>query len=162
MQIIDFDRRYADAFRTLNEAWISRFFTLEAKDVEILGDPQGQIIDSGGHVFFVVVDGCAVGCVGLIPMADGGFEIVKMAVDEASQGRGYAKALMNACIERARSLNAPRLYLESGTPLTPALTLYQSCGFTDLPAERRPDSPYARADVWMELKLNLPSPSGGG
>ena len=162
MQIVDFEPRFAEAFRTLNEAWITRFFVMEPKDAEIINDPQGKIIDRGGHVFLAVEDDRPVGCVALVRMDDGGFELAKMAVDEASQGRGHAKALMNACIERARSLNAPRLYLESGTPLTPALTLYRSCGFTDLPPERRPDSPYARADVWMELKLNLPSPSGGG
>jgi GNAT superfamily N-acetyltransferase len=153
MQIIDFDPRFADAFRTLNEAWITRFFTLEAKDIEILGDPGGQIVAKGGYVFFAVEADRAVGCVGLIPMADGGFEIVKMAVDPESHGRGYAKALLSACLDRARALRAPRLYLESGTPLTPALTLYRRFGFVDLPPERRPDSPYARADVWMELGL---------
>ncbi len=153
MQIIDFDPRYADAFRTLNEAWITRYFAVEAKDREILGDPQGKIVDKGGFVFMVIQDGVAVGCVGLIPMVDGGFEISKMAVDEASHGRGYAKALMTACIDRARALGAPRLYLESGTPLTPALTLYRKFGFKDLEPERRPNSPYARADVWMELIL---------
>jgi GNAT superfamily N-acetyltransferase len=153
MPIIDFDPRYADAFRTLNEAWIRRLFTLEPKDVEILGDPKGQILDKGGHVFFAVEDGRAVGCVGLISMDDGGFEIVKMAVDPASQGRGHAKALIGACVDRARALGAPRLYLESGTPLAPALSLYKAVGFKDLPPDRRPKSPYARADVWMELWL---------
>ena len=154
MPIIDFEPRFADAFRTLNEAWITRFFAMEPKDREIINDPQGQILDRGGHVFFAVEDGDrAVGCVGLVPMADGGFEIVKMAVDEASQGRGHAKALLTACLGRAKALGAPRLYLESGSPLTPALKLYRKFGFTDLPPERRPNSPYARADVWMELWL---------
>ena len=153
MQIIDFDPRHADAFRTLNEAWITKYFAVEAKDREILGDPQGKIVAKGGFVFFAVEDGVAAGCVGLIPMADGGFEVSKMAVDEASHGRGYAKALLAACVERARALGAPRLYLESGTPLTPALTLYRKFGFKDLEPDRRPSSPYARADVWMELIL---------
>ena len=35
----------------------------------------------------------------------------------------------------------------------PARALYRSFGFTDLPAERRPQSPYTRANVWMELPL---------
>jgi len=153
MRVIDFDPRFADAFRTLNEAWITRFFTMEPKDLEIINDPRGRIVDKGGHVFFVLDADRAVGCVGLIPMADGGFEVSKMAVDEASQGRGFAKALMTACIDRARAVAAPRLYLESNSILTPARALYRAFGFTDLPAERRPHSPYARADVWMELWL---------
>ena len=36
------------AFRTLNEEWITRHFTLEAKDRETLGDPQRSILSKGG------------------------------------------------------------------------------------------------------------------
>ena len=153
MQVIDFEPRFAEAFHTLNEAWINRFFTMEPKDAQIIADPQGQVIDKGGHVLFAVEDDRPVGCVALIPMADGGFELAKMAVDEASQGRGHAKALMAACIERARAVGASRLYLESNQRLTPARALYRAFGFVDLPPERRLSSPYTRADVWMELKL---------
>jgi len=158
MPVIDFEPHFADAFRTLNEAWITRFFAMEPKDAELIGDPQGQILDKGGHVFFAMGEGAQaggepVGCVALIAMADGGFEVAKMAVSEASQGRGHAKALMAACIERARSLGAPRLYLESNEILTPARALYRAFGFTDLEPERRPPSPYSRANVWMELRL---------
>ena len=153
MSVIDFEPRFADAFRTLNEAWITRFFAMEPKDAQIIGDPQGQIIARGGHVFFAVEDGAPVGCVALIPMVDGGFELAKMAVSEASQGRGHAKALMAACVERARAVGAMRLYLESNDILTPARALYRAFGFRDLEPERRLASPYSRANVWMELLL---------
>jgi len=153
MRIIDFEPRFAEAFRSLNEAWINRFFVMEAKDAEIIGDPKGGILDKGGHVFFALEDGRAVGCVALIPIADGGFEVAKMAVDEASQGRGHAKALMQACVDRARAVGANRLYLESNAVLTPARALYRAFGFKDLEPDRRPKSRYARADVWMELLL---------
>ena len=153
MQIIDFEPRFAGAFRTLNEAWITRYFAMEPKDAEIINDPQGQILDKGGHVFIALDEGRPVGCVALIPMADGGFELAKMAVEEASQGRGHAKALMNACIERGRGLGAARLYLESNASLTPARALYRAFGFQDLPSDRRHPSPYSRANVWMELPL---------
>jgi GNAT superfamily N-acetyltransferase len=153
MSVIDFQPQFADAFRTLNEAWITRFFAMEPKDAELIGDPRGQILDKGGHVFFAMEDGAPVGCVALIAMADGGFEVAKMAVSEASRGRGHAKALMSACVERARALGAPRLYLESNEILTPARALYRAFGFTDLEPDRRPASPYSRANVWMELLL---------
>ena len=150
MEIMEFEPSLADRFRTLNEAWVKRYFVLEPKDAEILNDPQGQIIDKGGFIFFAVEADRAVGCIWLIPMGDGGFEVIKMAVDEASQGRGYAKALLQACVDRARKLGAPRLYLESGTKLLPALALYERTGFKHLPPERRPASPYERVSVWME------------
>lgn len=153
MAVIDFESRFAPAFRALNEAWITRFFAIEPKDAEVIGDPEGQIIARGGHVFMALEDDTAVGCVALIPMEDGGFELAKMAVAETSQGRGHAKALMTACIERARALGAPRLYLESNESLTPARALYRAFGFRDLEPERRLASPYSRANVWMELRL---------
>jgi len=157
MSVIDFEPGFADAFHTLNEAWIIRFFAMEPKDAQIIGDPQGQVIDKGGYVFFAMEDGEPVGCVALIPMADGGFELAKMAVLEASQGRGHAKALMAACVERARALGAPRLYLESNEILTPARALYRAFGFHDLEPERRLASPYSRANVWMELPISAHS-----
>ena len=153
MEIIDFEPRFAGAFKALNEAWISRYYEIEAKDHAILGDPQGAILDPGGHVFFSVEGDEAIGCCALIPMTDGGFELVKMAVAETSRGKGSGRALMAACVERARELGAPRVYLESGLALKPALSLYRSFGFVDVPPARRPPSPYARVEVWMELRL---------
>ena len=43
-----------------------------------------------------------------------------------------------------------RVYLETNSGLAPALGLYRSAGFVDLPAQ--PTS-YARCDVWMELRF---------
>jgi ribosomal protein S18 acetylase RimI-like enzyme len=58
---------------------------------------------------------------------------------------------MAACIERARQFGAKRLYLETNSGLAPALGLYRRFGFQDVqPAQ---PSPYARADVMMELRL---------
>jgi len=46
-----------------------------------------------------------------------------------------------------------RLYLESNTRLAPALRLYEPAGFRHLPPHARSVSPYARADVFMDLLL---------
>jgi len=151
MEIIDFRPDLAPAFKALNEAWITRLFALEAKDIEVLGDPQGKIIDGGGQVLFVAEDGQIAGCCALMAMGDGGFEVAKMAVDDAFKGRGLGRALMAACVERARAAGATRLYLETNSSLAPALALYRAFGFVEItPPE---PSPYARADVVMELRL---------
>ncbi|WP_309092927.1 GNAT family N-acetyltransferase [Phenylobacterium sp.] len=150
MEIVEFEPRYAEAFRTLNEAWISKHFSLEAKDREVLEDPQGKILDKGGRIFMALKDGEPVGCVALIRMADGGYEVAKMTVTEAARGSGLGKRLMERCIEAAREAGAPRLYLETNSSLAPALALYRAMGFRDLaPAETE----YARCDVWMERPL---------
>ena len=147
MQIVDFEPAHAEAFRTLNEAWISKYFALEAKDREVLGDPQGKIIAKGGRVYMALHDGEPVGCVALMKMDDGGYEVAKMTVSETLRGSGLGRLLMQRCIDAGAELGATRLYLETNSTLGPALGLYRAMGFCDLaPA----DTPYARADVFME------------
>lgn len=150
MEIVDFKPQHAVAFKALNEAWIAKHFTLEAKDREVLDDPQGQILAGGGKIFMALAEGRAVGCVAMIRMADGGFEVAKMTVAEGLRGSGLGRQLLQACIDEGARLGAPRLYLETNSSLGPALGLYRAMGFRDLePAETE----YARCDVWMERAL---------
>ena len=153
MEIRDFEPQYAAAFKALNVAWITKHYVMEPKDEELLNDPAGKIIAKGGIIPFAVADEEPVGCCALVPMADGGFELTKMAVSEVHRRKGVASLIINACVERAKALGAPRLYLESGVELEPAVALYKSLGFIDVPPERRPLSPYARVSVWMERML---------
>ena len=151
MRIVPYEPRHADAWRDLNIAWISRYFRLEPKDIQVLDDPEGRILDQGGYIFMAEDEtGEPIGCVALMAMADGGFEVVKMTVSEAARGTGLGRLLMAACIDKAAELDAPRLYLETNSSLAPALSLYRSVGFVQLPPA---DTPYARCDVWMERKL---------
>ncbi|HZZ36166.1 MAG TPA: GNAT family N-acetyltransferase [Caulobacteraceae bacterium] len=153
MQIVEYRPELAGAFKALNEAWITRFFAIEAKDREVLDDPAGKVIAPGGRILFAMADDRPVGCVALMPLADGGFEVAKMAVEEGHTGLGLGRALMAACVEGARAAGAPRLYLETNSALSPALGLYRSFGFQDLTGMSRGPDDYARVDVWMELKL---------
>lgn len=151
-RVVPYRPDHAKAWRTLNEAWILEGgFTLEPKDHLVLGDPQGTILDKGGHIFMVEAeDGAAVGCCAILKMDDGGFELAKMTVTPAARGAGLSKMLMQACEDKARQLGATRLYLETNSGLAPALRLYESFGFVYLPTR---DTPYVRADVFMEKPL---------
>lgn len=151
MRILPFEARHADAWRDLNVAWISKYFTMEAKDHEALNDPVGKILDKGGHILMAETDeGEIIGCVGLLLLEDGGFEVAKMTVTEQARGTGLGRLLMQACIDKTEALGAPRLYLETNSSLAPALGLYRAMGFVDLPHR---DTPYARADVFMERRV---------
>jgi len=147
MQIVEFEPAHAEAFRVLNEAWISKYFVLEPKDRETLNDPQGKILAKGGRIFMALKDGEAVGCAALLKMPDGGYEVAKMTVSEALRGSGLGRLLMQRCIDAGAELGATRLYLETNSSLGPALGLYRAMGFRDLAPT---DTPYARADVFME------------
>lgn len=147
MEIVEFEPGHAEAFHRLNEAWISKHFVLEPKDLEVLTDPQGKILDKGGRVFMAINDGVAVGCVALLKMDDGGYEVAKMTVSEDQGGSGLGRRLMQRCIDAGAEMGATRLYLETNSSLGPALALYRAMGFRDLaPTE----TPYVRADVFME------------
>ncbi len=141
------------AFRKLNEEWITQHFALEHKDEISLADPQGTILDRGGRIFFAVRDGQPVGCCALLAMTPGEFEVAKMAVTASLQGAGIGRHLLQSVIAEARASGARRLYLETNRKLAPAIRLYESVGFRHLPPERIIPSPYARADVYMELSL---------
>jgi putative acetyltransferase len=143
----------ATAFRTLNEEWITRYFTLEAKDRETLNNPVHSILLKGGHIFMAYADEEAVGCVALIPMQDGVYELSKMAVSPHLRGRGLGRRLLHHAIAQARSIGAKSLFLGSNTRLKDAVHLYESVGFRHVKPETLPSMPYNRADVFMELPL---------
>jgi putative acetyltransferase len=141
------------AFRTLNEEWITRSFTLEAKDRETLGDPNRMILGKGGHIFMVHADGEAVGCVALIPMGDGVYELSKMAVSPKLRGLGIGRRLLLYTIEQAKAIGATSLFLGSSTKLENAVHLYEAVGFRHVPPESLPPMKYVRADVFMKMPL---------
>ena len=141
------------AFRRLNEEWITRFFRIEPKEEPILADPQKTILDPGGRIFFATAGERCIGCCALIRMTDKEFEVAKMAVEPSYQGTGIGRRLLHAVIEEGRSAGAQRLYLETNHVLKPAIRLYESAGFKHIDTDRLTPSPYARADVYMELIL---------
>ena len=141
------------AFRTLNEEWITQFFVLEAKDREVLGDPENTILRKGGHIYMLEQAGESVGCVALIPMGDGVYELSKMGVMPRWQGRGFGRKLLLHAIAQARVIGARSLFLGSGKKLKSAVHLYESVGFRHVPPEKLPPLAYTRADVFMEYLL---------
>jgi putative acetyltransferase len=141
------------AFRELNEAWIIQYFSIEPKDIEVLGDPVSHIIRPGGEIMIAILGDRAVGCCALLAMGEGSFEIGKMAVAEDCRGGGIGRKLLAHVIEHARGIGARRLYLETSTKLPNAIHLYESRGFVHLPVERVRQSPYTRSNVYMEMLL---------
>jgi len=152
--IVPFEPSLAPAFGALNRAWIERFFRLEAADRELLDDAEEAIIRPGGQIFFAIEGGTVVGTVAAIRTAHDTFELGKMAVDPAYQGRGLGARLGQAVIDHCRAVGAARIYLETNSRLANAIRLYERLGFVH--ATPLHASAYARADVHMELRLDAP------
>jgi GNAT superfamily N-acetyltransferase len=141
------------AFRTLNEEWIARYFSLEAPDIETLGDPETAILRKGGSIFMVYADSLPVGCAALIPLGQGVYELSKMAISPQLRGRGLGRRLLLHVIAQARLLGATSLFLGSNTRLADAVHLYESVGFRHVPPASLPPNPYTRANVFMQMSL---------
>jgi putative acetyltransferase len=141
------------AFRTLNEEWITRYFTLEKMDRETLGDPENKILRKGGQIFMVYLGHQAVGCVALIPLGQGVYELSKMAVSPELRGLGIGRRLLQHTITQAKLIGAKSLFLGSNAKLANAVHLYESVGFRHVAPENIPPMPYSRANVFMEMPL---------
>lgn len=149
--IEDYQPKYQDAFRTLNEEWISTYFEMEDADRKALEDPQEYIIDRGGFIFVALLDGEPVGVCSLLKRDDlDAYELAKMAVSPKAQGKSIGHLLGRAAVDKAASLGASRVYLESNTQLVPAIRLYEKLGFKRIVG---PPTPYERCDIQMELTL---------
>ncbi len=140
------------AFEALNREWLERYFWIEPIDERLFADPEGQILDRGGAIFFVLEDGVPQGTCAMIPQAPGVYELAKMGVAEVAQGRGYGSRLMEAALGWARARQATHVVLNSASRLTAALGLYRKYGFRITRRGKHPD--YERGDLGMTLRLN--------
>jgi DNA-binding MarR family transcriptional regulator/predicted GNAT family N-acyltransferase len=149
--IKDYEPEHQSRFRDLNVEWIEHYFKLEKKDLESLNDPKGFILDKGGHILVAAYKGEIMGVCALLKMDDETYELAKMAVSPAAQGKSIGWLLGKACIEKAKALGAKKLFLESNTRLVPAINLYHKLGFKKIVGK---PSPYERSNIQMELVLD--------
>jgi putative acetyltransferase len=150
IEIIEYEDAYAAAFKALNLEWLDRYALTEAQDLLYLNNPREQILDKGGAIYLAKAADEIVGTAALIDEGHGMYELAKMSVMAAFQGRGISKLLLEKCIDKAKTLQAKKIILFSNSQLKAALALYQKYGFVHLPPG---DTPYETADIKMELVL---------
>lgn len=149
MEIQENNKNYLSDFIYLNEEWISKYFTLEESDKKLAINPS-KIIDDKGYIFSLIHNNKVLGVCALFNEGNGVFELARMAVSPAHQGKGYGKALIKACLSKSQSINAKRVYLVSNTKLKSAIALYKKFGFVTIQTGQHPV--YSRANIVMELK----------
>ena len=152
IEIIDYSQEYQSAFKELNEEWIRTHFNIEDADRKALNNPKEYILDKGGQILLAIENNTVLGTCALIKMYDSkyDFELAKMAVSPKARGKGIGNLLGKSIIEKAKSLGASELYLESNTILRPAISLYEKLGFQKVVGRK---TPYERCNIQMELKL---------
>ena len=151
VKIVPFKPEYANDFKTLNIAWLEKFFSVETKDALLLEHCQKSIIEKGGYIYFAECRQKRVGCFALIPIRHNVFELGKMAVDPKSQGKKIGQRLVQFAISLAKKNNWDKIILYSSTKLISALYIYRKYGFRQVTLED--ENPYNRSDIKMELVL---------
>lgn len=152
IRIVNYQPKYRKAFKELNEEWIKKYFKMESSDHKALDNPKENILDKDGHILVALSGNEPVGVCALIKMNDPeyDYELAKMAVSPKAQGKNIGWLLGQAILEKAKSLSASKVYLESNTVLTPAINLYYKLGFQKITG--RP-SPYERSNIQMGISL---------
>lgn len=142
----------AAAFHDINAQWIEAMFVLEDTDRQVLRNPQSMIIDKGGDILFVAVEGLGVvGACALMPSKDGGaFELTKMGVLDVARGLKAGEFLLAAVLERARDMGIETLFLLTNKKCAAAIHLYEKLGFAhDGKIMATYGARYERCDVAM-------------
>lgn len=151
MQIFENNIEHLPDFIRLNEEWILKYFALEDADIELAANPS-KIIENNGYIFSLVENQLIVGVCALFSEGDGVFEVARLAVSPAHQGKGYGRVLLKTCLTKATEvLHAQKVYLVSNTKLKPAIKLYTEFGF--IPVESVRHTFYARGNITLQLNL---------
>ncbi len=151
IEIIPFQKKYAHDFKDLNIAWLEKYFWVEPHDEEVLGKPQQYILDPGGNIFFVKEGDAIIGTVALMKIAEGIFELTKMAITPAAQGKKIGQKLMEHCLAYAKEMGWKKLIIYSNRKLENAIHIYKKYGFKEIIIKGK--NPYARGDIKLEFPL---------
>jgi putative acetyltransferase len=106
--------------------------------------------------FVAVEDGQIAGGGGISPLSnfDGvTCELQRMYLRPESRGRGIGRRLMESCTRTARALGFARCYVETISPMTTAVSLYEASGFRRLVAPLG-NTGHRHNDCWMLLELS--------
>lgn len=145
--IIPYSPELKEEIKILNLEWLEKYFKVEAKDEVMLSDPEGEIIDKGGMIFYAQYNNKIVGTISLLKIDETTFELSKMAVTDGAQGLGIGQKLLEHCLVVAKQKGINKLLLYSNRRLLPAIYLYEKFGFEEVPLE---NGNYERADIKME------------
>lgn len=150
--IIPFSIELKEPIKTLNVEWLSKYFKIEPRDERVLSNPQEEIIDKGGMIFYAKYNDVIVGTVSLIKINKTEFELSKMAVTDRVQGLGIGKIMIEHCIKAAVDNHIEKIIIYSNRKLLNAIHLYKKYGFVEIPVE---EGIYERADIKMEKLILL-------
>lgn len=157
IRILPYTPDAREAFSQLNLNWIEKLFAVEPFDREVLSKPEEYILSKGGEILTAWHNGKAVSVGALMPHGeeDGTpiYEVTKMATDDAYQGQGIGRKIMRGLEQIAREKGCKRLLIYSSRSLPPAIGLYQSEGYVEIPVTDEDKARYKRCNIKLEKQL---------
>jgi mannose-6-phosphate isomerase-like protein (cupin superfamily)/N-acetylglutamate synthase-like GNAT family acetyltransferase len=147
VEMINYTDELKEHIKTLNVEWLEKYFIVEPNDIIQLSNPQEEILDKDGYIYYARHNDLIVGTVSLMKVEDEVYELAKMAVTDSAQGLGIGNALMQHCFNESKRLGIKKLLLYSNRSLGPAIHLYLKHGFNEIDMEA---GHYERANIKMK------------
>jgi len=92
-----------------------------------------EVADGAGAFLVAWLDGAPAGCGAVRLISPGVAELKRMYVVPTHRGRGLSRMILDTLEDRAATLGATRVVLETGTKARAALGLYESAGYARIP-----------------------------
>ncbi len=130
LRMLDYTPALAHYFESINSQWINDMFVLEEIDQQVLGNPQTNIINKGGKIWFVehttlgIVGTCA-----LLNKGNGVFELTKMGVLVSARGLKVGEKLLQHVLFKTLEMELKTLFLLTNAKCEAAIHLYEKNGF---------------------------------
>jgi ribosomal protein S18 acetylase RimI-like enzyme len=125
-----FSLELAPYFDSINREWINDMFKLEAIDERVISNPQREIIEKGGHIWFALHSKLGVvGTCALMKKDEGTFELTKMGVVSTARGLKVGEALLQHVVKEAEDIATKLLFLLTNSSCEAAIHLYEKNGF---------------------------------
>lgn len=150
IEILPYSPELNPYFKSINQAWVEELFSIEPFDQEQFDAPDETIVKPGGTIIYAKIGDKIVGTVGLHKISDEEYELIKMGVTTAAQGKGVGTVLGKAALDKAKEMGAKKVVLYTHSKLSPALKIYEKLGFRFTELE---EGKYCRCDIKMELEL---------
>jgi len=153
-KIVEYNSDYKKKYKELNYEWIEKYFKIEPSDEKILSDPEKEIIDNNGFIFFALFNDEVIGTCTLIRHDDETYELSKLSVTENYKGKGAGEKLVDTAILKARGLGVKKIFLYTNKKLEAAFNLYNKKGFKVIRKPENLISNYTRESLYMDYNLN--------
>ena len=61
VEIVEYKPEYKTYYKDLNYEWLEKYFEIESTDEKILSDPEKEILEKNGLIFFALVEDKVIG-----------------------------------------------------------------------------------------------------